>query len=109
MWDSLGAVCVGGFGCVLWLGYYCVSQGVMVEGLLCLFSVLVFCEISLGCALGGEMWGLVGEVGVIGTLKNCLSVRLPLCSLRISEALCGVGVNWMVDYEMKYIPYKGVC
>ena len=52
--------------------------------------------ISSGCMLGGEVWCFLGEVGAIGTLRNVVSVILPPYSLRMSEALCGVGVNWMV-------------
>ena len=48
LWVTLGAVFVGGFGAVLWLGMLMRLQGVMVEGLLCLFSVLGFAEYSWG-------------------------------------------------------------
>ena len=43
------------------------------------------CGISIGYALGGEVWWLVGEVGAIGTSRNFASACLPPCSLRMSE------------------------
>ena len=83
-------------GVVFGLGYWCVLQGVMVEGLPCLFVVFVFCGVSLWCAWGDEVWEVVGEVGVICTSRNFVSASLPSYSLRMFEALCGVDVNWMV-------------
>ena len=75
--------------------YWGILQGVMVEGLLCPFFSWV-CGISIGCMLGGEVWWFVGKVEAIGTSRNFVSARLPPCSLRMPEALCDVGVNWMV-------------
>jgi hypothetical protein len=54
------------------------------------------CGMSIGYALGGVVWWLVGEVGA-STSRNFVSSSLPPCSLRISEALCNAGVNWMVQ------------
>jgi hypothetical protein len=54
------------------------------------------CGISIGYVLVGEVWWLVGEVGAIVTSRNFVSASLLPYSLRMSVALCGVGVNWMV-------------
>jgi len=55
-----------------------------------------FCGISIGYALGGEVLWVLGEVGVVCASRNFVSASLPPCSLRMSDALCNVGVNWMV-------------
>jgi len=60
-----------------------------------LFRVCV-CEVSLWYMLGGEVWWLVGEICSIGTSRNFVSGCLPPCSFRMSDALCIVGVNWVV-------------
>ena len=52
------------------------------------------CGISIGHALGGEVSWLVGEIGAIGTSRTFVSASFPPCSLRMSEALCDVGVIW---------------
>jgi hypothetical protein len=70
------------WGCALplWLGILLrVARGDGGRVVMPLFHAC-FSGISLGCALGGEVWGLVGEVGVIGTSRNFGAVNLPSCS-----------------------------
>ncbi len=54
------------------------------------------CGVSIGYALGGGVLWVVGEVGDVCASRNFESASLPPCSFRISDALCNVGVNWMV-------------
>jgi len=96
IWVSLGVVCAGRLGCVLWLGVLLRFARGHGGGVIIPFSRACFCGMSLGYALGGEVWGLVGEVRVIGTSRNFVSSSLLPCSSRISEALWGVGVHWMM-------------
>jgi len=93
LWVTLEAVCVGGFGGMFWLGILVRfargdGRGVVIS----LFRAKV-CGVSIRYALGGEVWWLVGVVGAIGTSRNFVSACLPPCSLRMSDALCGMGVN----------------
>ncbi len=59
----------------------------------------LFCASICGVfinVLGGEAWWLIWEVGAIGTSRKFTSACLPPCSLRMSDALCGMGEIWMV-------------
>ena len=52
-----------------------------------------FSGIFIVYALGGEVLWVLGEVGVVCASRNFVSEILPPCSLRMSDALCNVGVN----------------
>jgi hypothetical protein len=95
LWVTLRAICVGGFRGMFWLGILVrIARGDGEGDVMHLFRAWV-CGVFIGYALGSEVWWLVGEVGAIGTSRNLVSACLPPCSLRLFDALCGVGVNWM--------------
>ena len=88
-----GARCVGGFRGVLWVEI--LERFVRGDGggvVVPLFRARISGLFS-GCMLGGEVWWLVGEVQAIGASRNFAISSLPPCSVRISDAFCGVGVN----------------
>ena len=70
LWVTSGAVCVGGFRGMFWLGIlirFARSDGGGI--VMSLFRAWV-CGVSIGYALGAEVWWLVGEVWAIGTSRN---------------------------------------
>ena len=95
MWVPLGSVCVGGFGGMFRMGILMrFGRGDDGGVVMPLFRAWV-CGVSIN-VLGGEVWWLIWEVGAIGSSRNFVSACLPPCSLRMPDALGGVGVNWMV-------------
>jgi len=96
MWVTLGVVCVDGYGGMFPLRILmCFAKGDVGVVVMSLFRAWV-CRVSKGYVLHDEVWRLAGEVGAIDTSRNFVSTSLSPCSLRMSDALCGMGVNWMV-------------
>ena len=81
-----------GLGVCFGYKYWGVLQGGDGWVVVPLFRVWV-CRISSGCMLSGEVWWFGGELEAIGASRIFVSASLPPCSLRISAALCCVGVN----------------
>ena len=93
---AMGEVGGGAFGGVFWLEVlYRFARGES-GGVVNPLLFVGLCGVSLGYAWGGVGLQVLRGVGIVWVARNFVSASLPPCSLRMSDALCNVGVSWLV-------------